>query len=56
MAERRTLWAQRGWTDYKDVLPAPDAPAPTTHGVESPSKASNGIPVRVYGSHEGDEA
>ncbi|GAA5842432.1 hypothetical protein JCM9279_005381 [Rhodotorula babjevae] len=54
MAERRTLWAQRGWTDYKDVLPAPDAPAPTTNGVASPSKAS--IPVRVYGSHEEDEA
>ncbi|GJN91824.1 hypothetical protein Rhopal_004847-T1 [Rhodotorula paludigena] len=49
MACRRARWAERGWTDFKEVLPPPDTPAPTTNG----TKAT--IPVRVYGEHAADE-
>ncbi|TNY19269.1 HD domain-containing protein [Rhodotorula diobovata] len=52
MAERRARWAERGWDNYKDVVPAPDAVAtPTTTNSAAPAKA-NGLPVRVYGSHD----
>ena len=52
MAQRRSRWAERGWDNYKDVQPAGDAPV-ANGAAPSPAKAT--IPVRVYGSHEGEE-
>lgn len=45
MDERRTKWAERGWEDFKAVLPTPDEP---TAAAEEKKET---IPVRVYGSH-----
>ncbi|GAA6001661.1 hypothetical protein JCM10207_002253 [Rhodosporidiobolus poonsookiae] len=46
MEQRGEKWAERGWTDFVPVWPAPE-------DEQEEKKAT--IPVRVYGSH-GDEA
>ncbi|GAA6035153.1 hypothetical protein JCM8097_006391 [Rhodosporidiobolus ruineniae] len=45
MVERRSKWAERGWTDFKAVLP---------EGVTELPAVKAMIPVRVYGQHDGE--